>query len=580
MNARQILVGAPLVGAMLLTSREAARLFGARAPSSPHWLAPAPLASTGEAPIADNRTPEVRGHILDADGNPVEGATVRLVSTSPPYSVYRDAKSDRAGVFSFAHVQPWRSRVVADHGADGVVTSAVLRVSEGQTTEITLVLSAAGTVRGMVVDSQDHPLAGVVLSVEGVPWIVSATSDNAGAFRLTTVPDKAPSVVAVARGYRTAHASLAARNDQTELVLRVVLTAASPVDGEVRDEEGNPASARVVACEDQRPEARTQSAADGTFQLPPSAIGCDAVAEHAEYSPSDATQVVEGGHLLLRLKAGGAIDGVVVDDRGAALSPFTVGIEAFSPARGGGFDGRGPRTFEDAAGGFRWDKLSPGSYVLTASVPGRPPARSASIDVRGGVVTGGVRIMLPRGGTLVGHVYSEAHAPIDGVDLRFDSVSRVVESKASAQTDGAGTYRLEEAPAGPFTVRVHKDGFRLKLVSGLRIDSGATLHRDLTLVAVDGGASVELGGIGAGLAQTPAGLMLQNVFADDPAARAGLRVGDRIVRIDAEPTAGLSIADALQRIRGEPGTSVGVSAQRAETGEIVDLTIVRGSLVH
>jgi C-terminal processing protease CtpA/Prc len=40
------------------------------------------------------------------------------------------------------------------------------------------------------------------------------------------------------------------------------------------------------------------------------------------------------------------------------------------------------------------------------------------------------------------------------------------------------------------------------------------------------------------------------------------------------------MADVLQRLRGEPGTSVGVSAQRPETGETVELTIVRGTIVH
>jgi carboxypeptidase family protein/PDZ domain-containing protein len=580
MNTRRILVGACLLGAMLLASLGAALLSGARPSSPPHSSAPAALASPPVAPIAHDRTPEVRGHILDAAGNPVEAATVRLVSTRPPYRVYRDAKTDGGGAFSFAHVGPPRARVVADHGPDGVVTSAVLRFAEGQTTELTLVLSAAGAVRGMVIDTQDHPLAGVVLSVEGVPWTVSATSDRVGAFRLTTVPDGAPSVVAVARGYRTARASLGVRSDQSERVLRVVLTAADPVGGEVRDDQGNPVSARVVACEGEPSEVRTESAADGTFRLDPSAIGCDAVAEHAEYTPSHAAQVVEGGHLVLRLTAGGAIDGVVVDERGAALSPFAVGIESFSPARGSRFDGRGPRTFEDPGGAFRWDKLSPGTYVLTASAPGRPPARSGSIDVRSGLVTRGVRIEVSRGGTLAGHVYSEAHAPLDGADLHFDSVSSVVESKASTQTDRAGEFRIEGAPAGPFTVRVHKDGFRVKLVSGLRVDSGATLRRDVTLVPLEGGASMELGGIGAGLSQTPAGLVFQSVFADDPAAHAGLRAGDRVVRVDGEPTEGMSMADALQRIRGEPGTSVGVSVERSATGEIVDLTIVRGSVVH
>ena len=48
--------------------------------------------------------PGDRGRILDADGNTVNGAAVRLVSPSVPYTVFSDTKSDAAGRFSFAHV--------------------------------------------------------------------------------------------------------------------------------------------------------------------------------------------------------------------------------------------------------------------------------------------------------------------------------------------------------------------------------------------------------------------------------------------------------------------------------------------
>jgi hypothetical protein len=554
--------------------------------------APAPLpplataATASEEPSAppaapEDRTPEIRGRILDADGNAVAGAAVRLVATSPPFTVYGDTKSDGGGGFSFPHVGPWRVRVVADHGADGIVTSAVLQAAPGQTVEVTLVLSAAGAVSGTVVDGAGQPVAGAAVSVEGVPWIVpAATSDAAGAFRFTTVPDEATSLVAVARGYRTSRAALARSGAQTELVVRIVLTAAEPVSGTVLDDEGNPIGARVVACEEQPAEVRVRSDADGTFQLPPSAIGCDVIAEHGEHAPSDPVLVVEGRPVVLRLKAGGTIDGVVVDDRGSGVPAFSVGIESFTPARGRGFDRVGPQTFEDGHGSFRWEKLAPGTYVLTALTPGRPPARSAAVDVRGGVVTRGVRIVLAPGGTLVGHVYDASHAPLAGVDLRFDAVSSVLDSKASAQTDASGQYRLEGAPSGPLTMRVHKDGFRVRLVSGLRVESGGTLQQDVTLVAQNGGPGMELGGIGATLAQKPEGISFGDVSATDPAGRAGLRAGDRILRIDGESTDGMSLADVLQRLRGEPGTSVGVSALRPETGESVELTIVRGTIVR
>jgi len=545
---------------------------------------PSPSVPSASAVPFEGGLPEpaqgIRGHILSADGASVEAATVRLVSAAAPYRVYQETKTERTGAFSFEHVGGWRVRVVADHGSDGVVTSAELRVALDQSLELTLVLSPAGAVRGVVVDAQGRPVAGALVSVDGLPWIVSASSDAQGAFVLTTVPDEATGLVAVARGFRTAHASLAAREEDRELVIRIVLTAANPVAGRVEDDAGNPIGASVVACEDTAAEARVQSAADGTFELPPSAIGCEAVAEHPEFAASPPQPVVEGQRLVLRLGTGGAIQGVVVDESGAAVTPFVVGIESFTPLRGRAGERHGSRSFDDAGGAFRWDKLAPGSYVLTGSAAGKPPSRSASIDVQAGATTSGVRIVLAKGGAIVGRVSEPGGAAVAGADLRFDAVSGVLDSKASATTDGAGRYRLEGAPDGPLTVRVHKDGYRSKLVSGLRVASGATLQQDIVLSAYDGGGSMEFGGIGAGLGRSGDAIVFQSVFPDDPAARAGLRPGDRVVSIDGEPTEGMPLADALQRIRGEPGTAVGVSAFRPETGETVNLTIVRGTVVH
>ncbi len=535
-----------------------------------------PSAVRTEEP-AEDRTPEVRGHILDADGNPVGGAWVRLVSATAPYTVHRDTRSDAAGGFSFAHVRPESVRVIADHDPEGVVTSAELIAGEGQTKELTLVLSQR-TVRGTVVDPQGHPVSGAVLSTEGAPWFVrTATTDEAGAFRLAAVPEEATSLVAVARGYRSARVALEPRQDKAELVLRVRLEAAPPVDGEVRDGDGNPVQARVVACEGQAAEAHVSSAPDGTFQLPPSAIGCEAVADHDEYASSDPVGVVEGRHLVLRLKPGGAIEGVVVDERGTGLASFEIGIESFSAARSRS-QSRGRRGFEDPRGSFRWDKLAPGSYVLSASAPGRPPARSDPIEVSAGAPTRGVRIALPQGGAVAGHVFDELHAPIAGVELRFDVVSSTLESGAVGRTDDSGSYRIEGAPSGPFTLRAQKDGFRVRLVSGLRVAAGGTLTQDIALSRYDGGTSVELAGIGATLQEAREGITVGFVFPGDPAERAGLRAGDRLVRIDGEDADGLSVADAIQRLRGEVGTSVGVSVRRPSTGETLDVLIVRAAI--
>jgi hypothetical protein len=567
---------------MLLVPLVALIIARAYMPGIPTVSAPASRASAPrEPPSADDRTPEIRGRILDANGDPVEGAAVRLVLPIAPYAVLRDTKSGAGGSFSFAHVGPERVRVVADHDPDGAVSSAPVHAAEGRSIEVTLVLGAAGTVRGVVVDADEHPVQGATLTVEGAAWFVRrATSDEAGLFRLTTVPNEATSLVAVARGYKTARVALTRREDEAELVVRVQLVAAPPAEGDVSDADGKPVRARVVACEGQASEAHTVSAEDGTFTLPPSTIGCDVVAQHDEYAPSEAATVVEGRRIVLRLKAGGSIEGVVVDDRGASVPSFTIGIESFAAAQSRSFRSGGPRSFDDPRGAFRLEKLAPGSYVLAATAPGKPTARSDSIEVLGGAATSGVRIVLSPGGSVTGHVYDERHSPLAGVDLRFDMVSSVIDSSAEAKTDEAGQYRLDGAPAGPFTLRIHKDGFRLRLFSGLRVDSGRALTQDVTLTAVDGGAGMEFGGIGASLVQAPEGVAVSSVFTGAPAERAGLRAGDRVVRIDGEGTDGMSLSDAIQRLRGEEGTSVGVSVERPKTGETVDVMIVRAAIVR
>jgi hypothetical protein len=570
-----------VIVAMLLVPLAGVLLARGLSPRAPVARVPsASLPSPIEPRPVEDLTPEIRGRILDADGDAVEGATVRLVSPTAPYTGLRDTRSNSAGSFSFARVSLAAVRVVADHDIEGSVVSAEILPSEGQSMDVTLVLARVGAIRGTVVDGHDHPVAGAALSVEGAPWVIrSATSDEAGGFLLPAVPREATSLVAVAQGFETARVDLSHRSDD-ELVLRVKLTAAPPIDGDVHDVDGQPVHARIVACEGQASEARVDSSDDGTFQLPPSTIGCDVVAQHDEYAPSDTVSVIAGRRLALRLKPGGSIEGSVVDDHGAGVPSFTVGIESFTAARGRSFRSGGSRHFDDRTGAFRFDRLAPGAYVLSASAPGAPPARSDSIEVRGGAVTSDVRITLGKGGTVTGHVYDERHAPVAGVDLRFDAVSSAVGTNANAKSDDSGEYRLEGAPTGLFTLRAQKDGFRVRLVSGLRVESGSTLAQDVTLAPVAGGGGTEFAGIGASLSPGRDGIALGSVMTGQPAERAGLRAGDRILRIDGEGTDGLSVADVMQRLRGEAGTSVGITVQRPQTGETIDVVVARAAIVY
>ncbi|MGE5246714.1 MAG: S41 family peptidase [Verrucomicrobiota bacterium] len=62
---------------------------------------------------------------------------------------------------------------------------------------------------------------------------------------------------------------------------------------------------------------------------------------------------------------------------------------------------------------------------------------------------------------------------------------------------------------------------------------------------------------------------------DTPAARAGIRAGDKIVRIEKESTKNMTVMDAVKLLRGEPGTKVTITIVRESVPEPKNYTITR-----
>jgi len=60
-----------------------------------------------------------------------------------------------------------------------------------------------------------------------------------------------------------------------------------------------------------------------------------------------------------------------------------------------------------------------------------------------------------------------------------------------------------------------------------------------------------------------------------PADRAGLRAGDRIVKIDGELTRGITLLDAVKKLRGKPNTQVGLTVLREGENELKDVMVTR-----
>jgi carboxyl-terminal processing protease len=60
-----------------------------------------------------------------------------------------------------------------------------------------------------------------------------------------------------------------------------------------------------------------------------------------------------------------------------------------------------------------------------------------------------------------------------------------------------------------------------------------------------------------------------------PAFRAGVKAGDRIIKVDGEETKDMVLWEAVKKMRGKKGTTVIITIQRKGAPELIDFTIVR-----
>jgi carboxyl-terminal processing protease len=80
-------------------------------------------------------------------------------------------------------------------------------------------------------------------------------------------------------------------------------------------------------------------------------------------------------------------------------------------------------------------------------------------------------------------------------------------------------------------------------------------------------------GIGVSVSPEPNGLQIARVFDSSPAARAGLRAGDRIVAVNGRKLAGVSPDAAIAMIKGPPGTDVRLGVEQRRAGHRLTRTL-------
>ncbi len=85
------------------------------------------------------------------------------------------------------------------------------------------------------------------------------------------------------------------------------------------------------------------------------------------------------------------------------------------------------------------------------------------------------------------------------------------------------------------------------------------------------------GGVGIEVTLDPSDrqLTVMNLMAGSPAARSGLKSGDKIISVDGQPTAKMELNDVVRLLRGKPGAAVNLGVRRGDEEKQLDFQLVR-----
>jgi carboxyl-terminal processing protease len=85
----------------------------------------------------------------------------------------------------------------------------------------------------------------------------------------------------------------------------------------------------------------------------------------------------------------------------------------------------------------------------------------------------------------------------------------------------------------------------------------------------------KFGGLGIEITIKNGLLTIISPIDDTPAHRAGLKAGDKIVKIEGELTKDITLMEAVKKLRGKPGTKIDITVLREGEEKLLDFTITR-----
>ena len=422
-------------------------------------------AGRGIPELALVRGGTIEGRILDGEGRPITGATVRALGTgqnAPELSAAVD--QDRLRRFSGRMSAP--APVSTGFSSDpGFIPRGELGVTTGPIPPIPPPGAQTAT-RQATIDSsafvgEPEPLAiaarpgarAVTIDAGRAPiW----TTSTDGRYRIRGLSKSKVVVLALANGFAEARSKTVAVDvGQTVENIDIVLTAGTFISGKVTDQHGTPV---VGAQVNAKPELGAALSAftdlDGLYKLGPLAGTVELAA--TAYGHGDAKRTIDlpvtkgttpgEHHEDLKLVVADAILAGTIDDAaGATVAGATIELL--------GNDSR--RSVSTTDGTFSIDMLAEGTHRVRITHPDYPPVELEAIASTGAKIR--ARLRIPLGGAVAGVLLDGASGtPIAGMAITADGPGKAI---ADATTDKAGLWKLGPLVPGRWKIVIKQPGY-------------------------------------------------------------------------------------------------------------------------
>ncbi|MBN1210031.1 MAG: carboxypeptidase regulatory-like domain-containing protein [Myxococcaceae bacterium] len=515
-------------------------------------------------------TAAVEGLVADVEGRPISGAHVSARALIWPHGPERFTRTDSRGAYRLEGLEVGRTVVSARREETEHWARKATELKPGDTAQVDFALAETGIVQGQVRQESGAPipLPAVVRAMVrkgSLGEFTHVDTDAEGRYQLE-LPAGVYQLIAVLPGARYVYFQ------EDDLAVTVPAGAAVVQDltlfddrgvrGTVLEPSGAPSPyATVMGIQgggDFPMAVPAQADEEGRFILPPRPRGSPPLelVAHNGGRVAELSGASEGTEHTLRLRPAATLRGRVVARHGVAPTGFSLQLlqedGSVLPwlARGGSerhFTGDTFALYDAPALPLRVSVRTTDGRTGEATVT-LSPGQSAELEVP---LTGGAA-------SIAGRAVWSGGAPAEGVAIFLD---KQLTAGSDARTGPDGRFLLKEVKPGAHTVRLwaqegKPETRRVTVASGEAVDLG-----DVTVST----RKASPGTVGAGFSEDRGWVSVAWLTPEGPAARAGVRVGDRLLSVDGRVVR--SRQEAEQRTQGAPGTPVQLGLRRVDGQE-------------